>query len=97
MTEPGFQAFSHFQFLEKGGQFQVVVGNDVPVTYRALINEMGGTATYTRVKNTMAAARSEAAARPAAPTVQVVDRAAHAGRVRGAEYYRRRRGDADAQ
>ena len=63
----------------------------------ARVNEMGGTATYTRVKNTMAAARSEAAARPAAPTVQVVDRAAHAGRVRGAEYYRRRRGDADAQ
>ena len=31
--------------VEKGGQFQVVVGNDVPVTYRALINEMGGTAT----------------------------------------------------
>lgn len=30
--------------VEKGGQFQVVVGNDVPVTYRALINEMGGTA-----------------------------------------------------
>lgn len=63
----------------------------------ARVNEMGGTATYTRVKNTMAAARSEAAARPAAPTVQVVDRAAHAGRVRGAEYYRRGRGDADAQ
>lgn len=31
--------------VEKGGQFQVVVGNDVPITYRALINEMGGTAT----------------------------------------------------
>lgn len=31
--------------VEKGGQFQVVVGNDVPVTYRALIDEMGGTAT----------------------------------------------------
>ncbi|MCI9384710.1 MAG: PTS transporter subunit EIIC [Lachnospiraceae bacterium] len=30
--------------VEKGGQFQVVVGNDVPVTYRVLINEMGGTA-----------------------------------------------------
>lgn len=30
--------------VEKGGQFQVVVGNDVPITYRALINEMGGTA-----------------------------------------------------
>lgn len=30
--------------VDKGGQFQVVVGNDVPVTYRALINEMGGTA-----------------------------------------------------
>ncbi len=63
----------------------------------ARTNAAGGTATYTRVKNTMAAARSEAAARPAAPTVQVVDRAAHAGRVRGAEYYRRRRGNADAQ
>lgn len=30
--------------VEKGGQFQVVVGNDVPTTYRVLINEMGGTA-----------------------------------------------------
>lgn len=30
--------------VEKGGQFQVVVGNDVPVAYRVLINEMGGTA-----------------------------------------------------
>ncbi len=30
--------------VEKGGQFQVVVGNDVPVTYRVLIHEMGGTA-----------------------------------------------------
>lgn len=30
--------------VDKGGQFQVVVGNDVPITYRALINEMGGTA-----------------------------------------------------
>ena len=30
--------------VEKAGQFQVVVGNDVPITYRALINEMGGTA-----------------------------------------------------
>ncbi len=28
--------------VEKGGQFQVVVGNDVPITYRALINEIGG-------------------------------------------------------
>ncbi|NBH35922.1 PTS beta-glucoside transporter subunit EIIBCA [Clostridiaceae bacterium] len=30
--------------VEKGGQFQVVVGNDVPITYRVLIHEMGGTA-----------------------------------------------------
>lgn len=30
--------------VDKGGQFQVVVGNDVPITYRVLINEMGGTA-----------------------------------------------------
>lgn len=30
--------------VDKGGQFQVVVGNDVPITYRTLINEMGGTA-----------------------------------------------------
>ena len=65
----------------------------------ARINEMGGTATYTRVKNTMAALRAEAASAPAAqPTSgQVVDRAAHAGRVRGAEYWRRRRGGSDAQ
>ena len=28
--------------VEKGGQFQVVVGNDVSITYRALINEIGG-------------------------------------------------------
>lgn len=28
--------------VEKGGQFQVVVGNDVPITYRALIDEIGG-------------------------------------------------------
>ena len=30
--------------VDKGGQFQVVVGNDVPTTYRVIINEMGGTA-----------------------------------------------------
>ncbi len=30
--------------VDKGGQFQVVVGNDVPITYRVLINEMGGSA-----------------------------------------------------
>lgn len=28
--------------VEKGGQFQVVIGNDVPITYRALIDEIGG-------------------------------------------------------
>lgn len=28
--------------VDKGGQFQVVVGNDVPITYRVLINEIGG-------------------------------------------------------
>ena len=65
----------------------------------AKLNAFGGTATYTRVKNTMAALRAEAASAPSArqPTGRVVDRAEHAGRVRGAEYYRRRRGGADAQ
>lgn len=65
----------------------------------AKLNASGGTATYTRVKNTMAALRAEAASAPSArqPTGQVVDRAEHAGRVRGAEYYRRRRGGSDAQ
>lgn len=66
----------------------------------AKINAAGGTATYTRVKNTMAAARSEtSASAPAAQRQpgQVIDRAAHAGRVRGAEYWRRRRGGSDAQ
>ncbi len=65
----------------------------------AKLNAFGGTATYTRVKNTMAALRAEAASAPSArqQTGQVVDRAEHAGRVRGAEYYRRRRGGSDAQ
>ena len=60
----------------------------------AKINELGGTATYTRVKNTMSALRSEDPARTgangaAAPaSAPGRDRAAHAGRVRGADYYR---------
>ena len=54
----------------------------------ARINASGGTAICTRVKNTMSAIRAET---PAA------DRAAHAGRVRGADYYRRKRGGSDAQ
>ena len=28
--------------VEKGGQFQVVVGNDVPITYRVLEAQQGG-------------------------------------------------------
>lgn len=61
----------------------------------ARINASGGTATYTRVKNTMSAIRAEAPA--AAPPAAPADRAAHAGRVRGADYYRRKRGGSDAQ
>lgn len=58
----------------------------------ARINAAGGATTYTRVKNTMSALRAEApAARGGAPTAPA-DRAAHAGRVRGAGYYRRDRG-----
>ena len=66
----------------------------------AKINAAGGTPTYTRVKNTMAAMRSEAAASEPASRGRrdrVVDRAEHAGRVRGAEYWRRRRGGSGAQ
>lgn len=63
----------------------------------ARINASGGTATYTRVKNTMAALRAEAPAAAAAPPAAPDDRAAHAGRVRGADYYRRKRGGSDAQ
>lgn len=60
----------------------------------ARINAPGGTATYTRVKNTMSAIRAEAASpgRGGAPAEPLRDRAAHAGRVRGADYYRRDRG-----
>ena len=61
----------------------------------ARINASGGTATYTRVKNTMSAIRAEAPA--AAPPAAPADRAAHAGRVRGADYYRRKRGGSDSQ
>ena len=61
----------------------------------ARINASGGTATYTRVKNTMSAIRAEAPA--AAPPAAPADRAAHAGRARGADYYRRKRGGSDAQ
>ena len=58
----------------------------------ARINAAGGAATYTRVKNTMSAPRAGApAARGGAPTAPA-DRAAHAGRVRGAGHYRRDRG-----
>lgn len=63
----------------------------------ARANAAGGTATYTRVKNTMAALRAEAPAAAAAPPAAPDDRAAHAGRVRGADYYRRKRGGSDAQ
>ncbi len=67
----------------------------------ARINGMGGTATYTRVKNTMSALRGEAACGPspspaASPADPPRDRAASAGRVRGAAYYRRGRSDGDA-
>lgn len=61
----------------------------------ARINELGGVATYTRVKNTMSALRAEASARPeAGPSggAPAADRAAHVGRVRGADHYRRNRG-----
>ena len=60
----------------------------------ARVNEMGGAATYTRVKNTMAALRAEAPAPGAAPPAPgaPADRAAHVGRVRGADHYRRDRG-----
>ena len=61
----------------------------------ARINASGGTATYTRVKNTMSAIRAEAPA--AAPPAAPADRAAHAGGVRGADCYRRKRGGSDAQ
>ncbi len=61
----------------------------------ARINASGGTATCTRAKNTMSAIRAEAPA--AAPPAAPADRAAHAGRVRGADYYRRKRGGSDAQ
>ncbi|WP_346695433.1 IS21 family transposase [Thermophilibacter mediterraneus] len=50
------------------------------------INAAGGAATYTRVKNTMSALRAEALTARGGAT------AAHAGRVRGAGYYRRDRG-----
>ena len=61
----------------------------------ARVNASGGTATCTRVKNTMSAIRAEAPA--AAPPAAPADRAAHAGRVRGAGYYRRKRGGSDSQ
>lgn len=62
----------------------------------ARVNAAGGTASCTHVKNTMAALRAEVPATsdpPAAPA----DRAAHAGRVRDADYCRRKRGGSDAQ
>ncbi|WP_417802500.1 Mu transposase domain-containing protein [Thermophilibacter provencensis] len=65
----------------------------------ARVNASGGAASYTRVKNTMSAIRAEGRARPApaAPAAAPQpDRAAHVGRVRGAEYYRRDRGGRDA-
>lgn len=64
----------------------------------ARIDELGGIATYTRVKNTMLALRSETS--PQAGTVHIAsvppDRARHAGRVRGAAHYRREQGDTHA-
>ena len=59
----------------------------------ARVNELGGAATYTRVKTTMAALRAEAPAPGAAPPAPgaPADRAAHVGRVRGADHYRRDR------
>ena len=41
--------------VEQGGQFQVVIGNDVPVTYRAILNEMGGDAAAASAKSAPAA------------------------------------------
>lgn len=65
----------------------------------AKINGPGGTATHARVKNTMAALRdaSAAAGEPSpVPAAQQADRAAHAGRVSGAEHWRRDKGGRDA-
>ena len=41
--------------VEQGGQFQVIIGNDVPVTYRAILNEMGGDAAAASAKSAPAA------------------------------------------
>ena len=41
--------------VEQGGQFQVVIGNDVPITYRAILNEMGGDAAAASTKSAPAA------------------------------------------
>lgn len=63
------------------------------------INGMGGAATHTRAKNAMSALRGEAARGPspaASPADPPRDRAASAGRVRGAAHHRRGRGDGDA-
>lgn len=61
----------------------------------ARIDASGGAAACTRVKNTMSAIGAEAPA--AAPPAAPADRAAHAGGVRGADYWRRKRGGSDAQ
>lgn len=60
----------------------------------ARLNGLGGTHTYTRVKNAMSALRATGPSSAGAPE-PTPDRAAHAGRVHGADYYRRKRGGTD--
>lgn len=90
----GYVACSNILSLSKRGR-----ARDLEAAC-AKINGLGGTATYTRVRNTMAALRAEGApgrkGGAGAAREPFVDRAAHAGRVRGADYYRRERGGADA-
>lgn len=71
----------------------------------AQVNALGALPSYTGVKNAVLSIKADSerrqaaragAASPAAGGGQLVDRAAHAGRLRGAEAYRRREGrDAD--
>lgn len=66
----------------------------------ARTNRAGGAATHARAKNTMSALRAEGrgpSGEAPAEQAPAVDRAPHAGRVRGAGYYRRERGGADAR
>lgn len=96
-VEPqGYVPCSNILSLAKGGR------RDILEEACRMVNAAGAVPSYTRVRNAMSAIRAEraegvGAPSAAAPCAQapMKDRAAHAGRARGASHYRRGGSDAE--